>query len=214
VQTAVVSKSIMRRISSADGATGHIGPVGKRSTMIRRRPITLFASAVLVPLTLFAAACGSGDDNSSSASSGATTSSAATKSATSSTVAVASTNLGNVLVNSEGRTLYLFGADSGTKSACSGACAAQWPPLVTSGTPTAGSGAKASLVGTSMRSDGKQQVTYNGHPVYTYAGDQQAGDTNGQGLNAFGGSWFALTASGDQVSGSASGSTGGNGLGY
>ncbi|MDQ1520153.1 MAG: hypothetical protein QOI55_1226, partial [Actinomycetota bacterium] len=103
-------------------------------------------------------------------------------------------------------TVYLFGADKGTKSACSGACAVNWPPLVASGTPTAGSGAKASLVGTSTRSDGKKQVTYNGHPVYLFARDQKAGDTNGQGVNAFGGSWFALTPAGSQASGSGSGS--------
>jgi predicted lipoprotein with Yx(FWY)xxD motif len=119
------------------------------------------------------------------------------------TVGVASSNLGDVLVDAQGRTLYLFGADTGTTSACSGACAVNWPPLVASGTPTIGNGAKASLVGTSTRSDGKQQVTYNRHPVYLFAGDQKAGDTNGQGVNAFGGSWFALTAAGSQVSASA-----------
>jgi len=160
----------------------------------------MIASTVLVPLVLLTAACGSNGDDSASAAS------AATKSNNSGTVAVANSNLGNILVDSRGRTLYLFGADTGTKSACSGACAVNWPPLIASGTPTAGSGAKASLVSTSTRSDGKKQVTYNGHPVYLFAADQQAGDTNGQGVNAFGGSWFALTSAGNQVSGSNSGS--------
>jgi len=70
---------------------------------------------------------------------------------------------------------------------------------------------KSSLLGTTQRSDGKPQVDYNGHPLYLYAGDQKAGDTNGQGITAFGAGWFALTASGSQVAGSASGSGGGNG---
>jgi predicted lipoprotein with Yx(FWY)xxD motif len=175
--------------------------------MIRRRHTTLFASAVLVSLALLAAACGSNGDDSASGSP------ATTKSGTTATVAVANTNLGGVLVDSRGRTLYLFGADSGTKSACSGACAVNWPPLMVSGAPTVGSGAKASLVGTSTRSDGKKQVTYNGHPVYLFAGDQKAGDTNGQGVNAFGGSWYALTSAGDQASGQAS-SSGSGSSGY
>jgi len=176
--------------------------------MTRQRPVTLFASAVLVPLTLLAAACGSSGGNSASPSA------TRTKSASSTTVAVADSSLGTVLVDSEGRTLYLFGADAGAKSACSGACAVNWPPLISSGAPTAGSGAKSSLIGTSTRSDGKAQVTYNGHPVYLFAGDQKAGDTNGQGVNAFGGSWYALTSAGNQVTAQASSSGGGTGSGY
>lgn len=107
--------------------------------------------------------------------------------------------------------LYLFQKDSGTKSACSGACASAWPPLRANGKPTVGTGANASMVGTTKRSDGKPQVTYNSHPVYLYQGDQKAGDTNGQGLTAFGGSWFALSQTGNQVSGQPSSSGGGNG---
>ncbi len=79
------------------------------------------------------------------------------------------------------------------------------------GSPTAGSGANASLIATTMRSDGKSQVVYNGHPVYLYTGDHRAGDTTGQGLVAFGGGWFALSAAGDQVSGGSPSSSGGNG---
>ena len=121
------------------------------------------------------------------------------KTASSATVAVENTDLGNVLTDAQGRTLYLFGADMGTTSVCSGACAQNWPPLLASGTATVGNGAKASLLGASTRSDGKQQVTYNGHPLYLFAGDHKAGDTNGQGVNAFGGSWHALTATGNEV---------------
>jgi predicted lipoprotein with Yx(FWY)xxD motif len=121
--------------------------------------------------------------------------------------------LGNILVDSQGRTLYLFQKDSGTTSSCTGACAAAWPPLRVNGQPTVGSGANASMVGTTTRSDGNPQVTYNGHPLYLYAGDQNPGDTNGQGLTAFGGGWFAVSPAGNQVSGQGSNS-GGGGYGY
>jgi predicted lipoprotein with Yx(FWY)xxD motif len=127
-------------------------------------------------------------------------------------VGVGNTGLGNVLVNSAGMTLYMFAKDTGTQSTCTGACAQNWPPLLDNGKPTAGSGATASMLGTTTRSDGGSQVTYNGHPLYLFAGDNAPGDTNGQGLTAFGGSWFALSPAGNQVSGQASNS--GGGLGY
>jgi predicted lipoprotein with Yx(FWY)xxD motif len=139
---------------------------------------------------------------------------------TSSTVGVGSSNtLGSILVDSQGRTLYLFAQDTGSTSTCSGACAAAWPPLTTSGTPTVGGGANASLVGTTTRSDNSQQVTYNGHPLYLFNRDTNPGDTNGQGVIAFGASWFAVSPSGNQVNGQPSGSgggtnSGGGGLGY
>jgi predicted lipoprotein with Yx(FWY)xxD motif len=119
-------------------------------------------------------------------------------------------NLGKILVDSKGRTLYLFKKDSGTKSACTGPCASAWPPLRASGKPIVGSGANA-VVGTITRSDGMPQLTYNGHPVYLYSGDQKAGQTNGEGLSAFGAAWFALSSAGNQVSGQASSSGGGTG---
>jgi predicted lipoprotein with Yx(FWY)xxD motif len=103
-----------------------------------------------------------------------------------------------------------FHEDSGTTSACVGACAAAWPPLRVTGTPTVGGGANASMVSTTARSDGIPQITYNGHPLYLYVGDRKAGDTNGQGVNAFGGGWFALTPPGTQITGQAS-TSGGNG---
>jgi predicted lipoprotein with Yx(FWY)xxD motif len=131
-------------------------------------------------------------------------------------VGVSSTGIGQVLVNSQGRTLYLFKADQGTKSACAGACAAAWPPLLVTGKPTVGSGSSASLIGTSSRPEGKTQVTYNGHPLYLFAQDQKAGETNGQGVSAFGAAWFALDSAGNQVSAAPSTSTGsgGGGFGY
>ncbi len=78
-------------------------------------------------------------------------------------------------------------------SACTGACAVNWPPLRVRGTPLVGSGAKPSDVGTTTRPDGTSQLTYNGHPLYTFANDKKPGDTNGEGISAFGGSWFAVS---------------------
>jgi predicted lipoprotein with Yx(FWY)xxD motif len=172
-----------------------------------RSTMTFLATVAALPLAaLTLAACGG-----SSASASPTP--PKTPSGRSATLGVASTGLGKILVNSQARTLYLFQKDSGTMSECTGACASNWPPLRTSGKPTIGSGATASLVGTTSRSDGKPQVIYNGHPLYLYIGDQKPGDTNGQGLTAFGGSWFAVSAAGNQVSGSGSNS-GGGGYGY
>jgi predicted lipoprotein with Yx(FWY)xxD motif len=117
------------------------------------------------------------------------------------------------LVNASGKTLYLFKADVGTKSACTGACATAWPPLLATGAPTAGSGLTASKLGTITRPGGKQQVTYNGHPLYLFIQDQKPGQTTGQGVTAFGAAWFALTPSGNQDSSPASSSGSGSGSG-
>ena len=124
-------------------------------------------------------------------------------------VSTAKTSLGRILVNSSGHTLYLFGKDKNGKSSCSGMCASFWPPLITTGKPRAGTGAKASLLGTTKRADGRLQVTYNRHPLYTFVKDKQKGQTNGEGLNAFGGSWFAVSPAGNQVSVPAASSGGG-----
>ena len=119
--------------------------------------------------------------------------------------------LGTILVDSNGRTLYLFQRDARGRSACAGACAAAWPPLRRRDVPLAGDGLRASLVGLIPRSDGGPQVTYNGHPLYLFRGDEVPGRTSGQGVNAFGGLWYALTGSGDAVTGTGSSSGGGNG---
>jgi predicted lipoprotein with Yx(FWY)xxD motif len=174
--------------------------------MIRNRSITFLASgAVLLLAALAVAGCGGGGK--SSGSSGPPK----TADGRTATVGVSNVGLGDVLVNSQGRTLYLFGGDSGTTSECSGACAVNWPPLRVTGKPTIGSGAKASLISTTTRSDGARQVTYNGHPLYLFKGDKSPGDTNGEGLNAFGGSWYALSPAGNQVSGQPASSGGGSG---
>src|SRR5512132_2069172 len=167
--------------------------------MDRKRSISTYLSGGIVIAALVLSACG-GDDDGSSSSGSATTSSEG-KSAQAASVVVEKTGLGNILADGKDRTLYLFLKDSGTTSECNDACAAAWPPLAVSGTPTAGSGAEASLVGTTTRSDGTSQVTYNGHPVYRYSGDQKPGDTAGEGLDAFGAEWYVLSPAGDQVTG-------------
>jgi len=115
------------------------------------------------------------------------------------TVSLRTTKLGAVLVSSKGRTLYLFGKDKNGKSACSGMCATYWPPAIVKAKPTAGAGVKASLLGTTVRADGRKQVTYNHHPLYGFALDKQAGQTNGEGVTGFGGRWWAVSAHGTAV---------------
>jgi len=115
------------------------------------------------------------------------------------TVSLRTTELGRVLVNSRGHTLYLFAKDRKGKSACSGSCAKFWPPLLIRGKPTAGSGVRPSLLGTTRRSNGSLQVTYNKHPLYTFALDKQAGQTNGEGNFAFGAKWYAVSVKGTAV---------------
>jgi predicted lipoprotein with Yx(FWY)xxD motif len=110
------------------------------------------------------------------------------------TVGTATSSLGLILVDGRGRTLYALTTDSPGVSTCEGSCLANWPPLVVSGTPVAGSGVEGTLLGTMTRSDGSTQVTYNGKPLYTFVGDVAAGDVNGQGKA---GVWFAVTALGD-----------------
>jgi predicted lipoprotein with Yx(FWY)xxD motif len=173
--------------------------------MISSKPFALLTTAAVVGLSVVAlASCGGGSDNKPIASAPPKTASGQPA-----TVGVENSNLGKILDNGQGRTLYLFQADTGTTSNCSGACATEWPPL-TSTKPTVGKGASASMIGTTKRSDGKTQVTYNGHPLYTFAGDNSPGDTSGQGVNAFGGLWYALSPSGKQVT--ASGSNNGGGI--
>lgn len=115
------------------------------------------------------------------------------------TVSTAKTSLGKVIVNVRGRTLYLFEKDKHGKSACSGACASYWPPLITHGKPLAIGGAKQSLLGTIKRSNGSRQVTYAGHPLYTFVQDTKRGQTNGEGSKLFGAGWDALTPAGKKI---------------
>jgi predicted lipoprotein with Yx(FWY)xxD motif len=124
------------------------------------------------------------------------------------------------LTGASGRALYLWVADSNGQSACMGACAKAWPPLVSSSTPTVSGGVSASDLGTTTRPDGTKQVTYKGHPLYYFIADPTAGTTRGQGNNGFGAKWWlvspsgtAITASGANASSSTVGSSSG-GSGY
>jgi predicted lipoprotein with Yx(FWY)xxD motif len=119
----------------------------------------------------------------------------ATAAKTAPTVSLRKTKLGKILVDSKGRTLYLFEKDKTTKSTCSGACAAAWPLYKIKGKPHAGAGVKQSL----LHTNAAHQVTYNGHPLYRYAGDSRAGQTNGQGLKQFGAEWYVLNAAGKKI---------------
>lgn len=107
-------------------------------------------------------------------------------------------DLGMVLVDSSGMTLYDFHKDKGTTSACYGPCAQGWPPLITEGEPQAGNGASAGKLGTTERKDGTLQVTYAGHPLYAFAGDKKPGEANGNDISAFGGEWYALQGNGEE----------------
>lgn len=160
--------------------------------MTRRRTTSL-ASALALPVAVLAiAGCGSGENGNSAVSAKPSTTRGAT-------IDVGNTSLGRILVDSQGRTLYLFEKDKGRMSTCSGACATAWPPVTTSGAPKAGPGASQADVGTTRRSDGTTEVTYKGHPLYYYAGDQSPGEANGQGLNQFGAPWYVLSPAGNKV---------------
>jgi predicted lipoprotein with Yx(FWY)xxD motif len=171
------------------------------------RMFTLGALAVAGALVL--AACGGSGSSSSGTSTPAGASSApsygAAKPSTSntsnssgaaSTVSTKTSSLGTFLVDGNGRTLYLWDADHGSMRTCTGACAQAWPPLTTTGTPKASGAVKSSLLGTTKRSDGSREVTYAGHPLYTFAGDTQAGQTTGEGSNGFGAPWWVVTPAG------------------
>jgi predicted lipoprotein with Yx(FWY)xxD motif len=173
------------------------------------RPTRLAVLAAVIALPVLAAACGGGG---SSSAPKATSTPAAAAAATGGTVDAASSSLGKILVAKNGMTLYMFASDQNGKSSCSGPCAKFWPPYT--GTPKAGSGLQASLLGTTMRSDGSSQVTYDGHPLYTYSGDPAPGDTNGQGVSTFGALWWVVAPDGKVVKTSAQSSSGGSGYGY
>ena len=118
---------------------------------------------------------------------------------TTGSVSLSKTKLGLILVNSKRHTLYMFAKDKNGKSSCSGSCAKFWPPSLQVGKPTAGSGVKASLLGTTRRSNGSLQLTYNKHPLYSFVLDKKDGQTNGEGNVAFGARWYAVSAKGTAV---------------
>lgn len=179
-----------------------------------------YAIALMGVLAVLSAGCGSSDSTSGNAYGGGETSSDATSSSSgggyggksasptsasdagsgaTGIVAVAKVgDLGMVIVNSEGLTLYDFHKDKGGVSSCYGACAGAWPPLLTEGEPKAEAGAMSSQLGTTKRKDGTTQVTYNGWPLYTYVGDQGPGEANGNDIDQFGAEWYALMPNGEE----------------
>jgi predicted lipoprotein with Yx(FWY)xxD motif len=170
---------------------------------MRSKRLAKVAAPTAVALSAIAiAACGSGSSSkhtSTGTSAPAPSSAQSSTSASSGTVDLAKSSLGPILIDSQGRTLYLWQADTGTKSTCTGACASAWPPLVTTSKPTAGSGVTSSLLGTTKRTNGTEQVTYSGHPLYRFAGDTASHKTNGQGSNGFGAPWYVLSPRGNPV---------------
>jgi predicted lipoprotein with Yx(FWY)xxD motif len=180
------------------------------------RHSSALAAATLVVVGLAVAGCGSSSSSSGGTASGypATTTSASQSSSASNAAASGAsgaaaggtvlttehTGLGTILAAGSKRlTVYLFAADTGSSSTCSGACAQVWPPVTTTGNPKAEGGAQAADLGTTTRSDGTKQVTYKGHPLYYYVSDSQAGETTGQGVNGFGALWYVLSPSGSAI---------------
>jgi predicted lipoprotein with Yx(FWY)xxD motif len=163
-----------------------------------------FIAAACSPTTTASSAYGSGYPAPSTAPSAAPvvvpSPPPASPPATGTAISIGSTKLGQVLVDSNGLSVYLFVADKGSASTCnSPSCVQYWPPVLTTGAPQAGSGVTATLLGTTARSDGTTQVTYAGHPLYRFINDKAAGDVAGQGVNAFGAPWFVVSPSGAQI---------------
>lgn len=179
-----------------------------------------WAAPILAGAAVVLAACGTSASPSSNTSSPAASSPASSSTTTSGAasglmISTRSTGIGTVLTNAQGHTLYWFAKDTSTTSNCTGSCATYWPPVI--GTPTAAAGANLTMAfGTITRAGGQMQATYDGHPLYTYAGDSAAGQTSGNGKNLSGGLWWAMTPTGAKpaakaASGSSSSSSSGGG---
>jgi len=183
----------------------------------------IYALALLAVLAVAVAGCGSGDSTSGSAYGGGaedtseassggayggkggggnSTASSESKPASSDGAGIVSAakvgDLGTVLVDSQGLTLYDFHKDKGGRSACYGACAGAWPPLLTDGNPQAQGPAQRGMLGKTKRNDGTVQITYAGWPLYTYVGDQGPGEANGNDIDQFGAEWYALQPNGQE----------------
>ena len=154
----------------------------------------------LAAVAVVAAGCGGGGAGGGSGSAyGGSAKPAAANTAGGAAVAMRTTQLGPTLVDSQGRTLYLFEKDQTRASTCNGACASVWPPLTTNGKPHAQAGISAAKLGTTKRNDGKLEVTYDGHPLYYYVSDTEPGQLSGEGLDQFGATWDAVAPSGKGI---------------
>jgi predicted lipoprotein with Yx(FWY)xxD motif len=179
-----------------------------------------WAAPVLAGAAVVITACGSSSPSTTTPNAPASTSDAPASPSTNAsgtvTISTRSTGIGTVLVNAQGHTLYWFAIDTPGKSNCNGSCTTYWPPVIGKAVAAAGTSLPKGF-GTITRSDGSLQATYDGHPLYTYAADSSAGMTSGNGLNASGGLWWAMTPSGAKAKAAApkpSTSTGGGGYGY
>jgi predicted lipoprotein with Yx(FWY)xxD motif len=183
------------------------------ASLLARVPVPIKLAAPLAVALLAAAACSSSGSSSGSAASG---------SASSTVITTKTSSGGSFLTNGAGRAIYLFMADSTGKSACDGACAAAWPPVIATAQPTATGGAQATDLSTITRSDGTKQVTYDGHPLYYFQGDTGPGTDKGQGLDNFGAKWWLVAPTGSSITtvvtiggaGATSSPTSGGGGGY
>lgn len=164
--------------------------MGTRGTSVRIGVVAVFVAAVAV-----AAAVWGGFSSKASAAGTAAHRLSATATVTTRKVG----KLGVILVNSRGRTLYMFVPDKQRKVTCKGSCAIIWPPLKVKGKPTAGGAAKKSLLGTDPNPGGGRVVTYNRWPLYTYITDHKPGQATGQGVNNSGGLWYVLSPSGKVI---------------
>jgi len=169
------------------------------------------AAGLAAALALTVSACASSGSTANTPAAGGTSSAAAAAGGNAVTEKTISGQ--QVVVDSQGMTLYWFAPDTSSKSNCSGSCATYWPPV--KGPVTAGSGVTGTL-GTITRSDGSMQATYDGHPLYTYVGDKGPGQNKGNGLNLSGGLWYEMTVSGSTPApgATASATSGGGGYGY
>ncbi len=150
--------------------------------------------------TMFAAVIVTGCGDTTAPAAVASPSPATSPAATGQTIKVATdAKLGQILVDSAGKTVYMFVADKSTASTCYTSCAQFWPPVLTTGAPVAGDGAQASLLGTTARTDGTTEITYAGHPLYYFLNDKAPGDTKGQGVNGFGALWWVLSPAGKVI---------------
>jgi predicted lipoprotein with Yx(FWY)xxD motif len=185
------------------------------SSLLTRMPMPV-KLGVPVAAALLAAACGSSTSSGSAASSAPAAGSTGSGSAAAASGAVIKTTAGSTgafLTDSSGRAVYVWAKDGHNMSACSGACAGAWPPVTAKGSVTAGGSAKASDLGTITRSDGTKQVTYDGHPLYYFAGDSGAGQASGQGSDGFGAKWWLVSPSGAQITSADKASSSGSGGG-
>jgi len=178
-----------------------------------------YAFALLALLAVVVAGCGGGGSSTSTSTSESESSAKESASSESSTgsenksassessggsaavMSLGHTNVGMVLVDSNGMTVYDFHKDKGTTSSCYGTCEQAWPPVTTAGEPTVGNGASASKLGTTKRKDGTMQVTYAGHPLYTFVEDKEPGEAHGNDTSAFGAQWYALKGNGEEAGG-------------